>query len=251
MSLSTNTGPDKGQGPGKFLFDVSFDGGDDPYAALRNPAEAKVNMKVSEFEAAKAQAYADGVNAGKAEAASSQQAQLNALMEMLGTRLQSLATDAAASNAARDETMALAIKAVAYKLLPAYAAQNGLTEIENIVTKTLADLRDEPRLVVRVAEMHVDTCAQRLPELAKTRAFPGQLIILADATLGPSDCRLEWADGGLERLENNLWTEIERALAKYARPGSNMRAAQVEEYAHTQNPTDHSTAAEGGIDVNQ
>jgi len=232
MNLSTDQS--SGTGKAKFLFGVSFD--NEPVEpthepAVPHPVEERLSLSVSEFEAAKAQSYADGVSAGKAEASSNQQAQLNGLLSVIGNNLQGIATRNAENEKTRDEAIATAIKAIAYKFLPNMAESAGFNEIEAIVKKVLAELRDEPRLVIRVADMHVDACSSRLPQIAKQMAFPGQLIILGEPALGPADCRIEWADGGMERLENNLWAEIERLLAKYAPNGANEVAQQVNEYA--------------------
>jgi flagellar assembly protein FliH len=252
MNLSTDPAPHKntpaGADKSKFLFDLSFDA--DVMAGARGDAtlaDPQLTLLTSEVDAMKAEAYAAGVAAGQQEAADSQQAQMNAMLDILGSKLQTLAHNVTQHSAARDEAMANAIKAIAHKLLPAYAAQNGLAEIENIVSQTITGLRDEPRLVIRVAEAHADGCSTRLPALAKSVAWPGQLIIMADATLGPSDCRLEWADGGLERLENSLWAEVDRLLGKYtAYTGANARAAMTAEYK-----TKPETPAEGGLNVNE
>ena len=247
MNLSTDPSPSKATEKGKFLFDLSFDSGvSGRLNGLREETDPMLTIPTSALDAAKAEAYAAGVAAGQAEAAASQQVQMNMMLDVLSTKLQALATAATQMHAARDEAIANAIKAIAHKLLPAYATKNGLQEIESIVAKTLADLRDEPRMVVRVSDAHVDECAERLPNLAKSLAFPGQLIILGDPTLGASDCRLEWADGGLERLENNLWAEIDRVLAKYATHTATGRAGLMDEYK-----TKSETPVEGGLNVNE
>lgn len=239
-----STDPTPADKTGKFLFERSFDDerrrGNDPKAVL----------SAGELEAIKAQARAEGINEGKNEANENQQAQLNVLLGKLSGDLQNLAQYSDTQQKTRDEALATAIKAIAQKLMPHYVQANGLGEIEGIVTKTLNDLRGEPRLVIRVAEAHVEACSQRLPEIAKQIAFPGQLIILGEPNLTASDCRIEWADGGLERLENNLWTEIEMVLAKYApHTGVSTRAAKVQEYE--QKTTDVTPSHEGGINVSE
>ncbi len=46
------------------------------------------------------------------------------------------------------------------------------------------------------------------------KAYEGKVVILGDADLGPSDCRIEWADGGIERDVRALWEEIDHVLAE-------------------------------------
>ena len=49
---------------------------------------------------------------------------------------------------------------------------------------------------------------------ALERGFAGKLILIAEDNLGPSDCRVEWADGGAERLYERLFAQIEMEFAK-------------------------------------
>ena len=44
--------------------------------------------------------------------------------------------------------------------------------------------------------------------------FGGRLLLIADEGLGPGDCRLEWADGGIERQAQRTWVEIEQRIAR-------------------------------------
>lgn len=245
MNLSTDA--DMPLKKPKFMFGVTFE--DDtplsPIDSLRaaGMVEQRVDMTVTEFETAKAQSFADGVNAGKAEAASSQQAQLNFLLTGIGDNLTALTQYNADQQQRADETMAMAIRAIAQKLLPNAVAQSGLTEIEALAVKVISELREEARLVIRVADMHAEACAARLPAIAKKIAFQGQLIIIGEPALGPADCRIEWADGGMERLDNAIWSEIDRVLAKYNSTGTNLRADQVYEYQQEQKLMENPHAA--------
>lgn len=199
---------------GKFMFTRSFDTDAASLAAeaLRNAPTPITTMTVAEFEGAKAESFAEGVRAGKAEAHEEQLATLLLLMERVGATIQGLSKTTAAKQQQTADVVAQAIKAIAQKALPYYLEQQGFAEIEKLVVDTLHQLKEEPRLVIRVADRHLDDCIKHLNEVAAKAAYEGKLVVLADSSLGPSDCRVEWADGGLERLENNLWASVDQAL---------------------------------------
>ena len=44
--------------------------------------------------------------------------------------------------------------------------------------------------------------------------FEGKLVYLGDDTMGASDVRLEWADGGAERNCERQWEEIDALIAR-------------------------------------
>lgn len=214
MNLSTNAdkNADTLKKP-KFMFGRSFETSDMALEAMRNAPEPTVTIKVAEMEGARATSYADGVNAGRAEAAVDQNAMLLQLMERTAHSLRDLMQSSRTKQEHEAEAVAMAVKAIAQKALPRYMEQHGFAEIEQLVIDTLQQLKEEPRLVIRVADQHLDACVKHLNDVAAKAAYEGKLVVLADGNLGPSDCRIEWADGGLERLENNLWASVDQALS--------------------------------------
>jgi flagellar assembly protein FliH len=70
----------------------------------------------------------------------------------------------------------------------------------------------EPRLVVRVNEAQFDTVNERVQAIATDRAYAGKVIVLADAEVVPGDCRVEWADGGIERNTEATWRAVEQTI---------------------------------------
>ena len=120
-----------------------------------------------------------------------------------------LAAARAAQDAANAEThrMAAALAvAVVRKLLPVYAREHGVAEVEALVAACLPHLLNEPRLILRIAPENVEAVRERVEPLARDRGFTGAVVIMADAETGPADCRLEWNDGGAERdVRWNPW----------------------------------------------
>jgi flagellar assembly protein FliH len=199
----------------KFLFDISFDapsGGEARQRGPVTPAEAPITR--ADLKAAAAQARAEGHAAGLAEAAAQGEQRVVEALAGIGQQLAALfaARDAAQRDSERS-TVELT-RTITGKLFPALVRQGALTEIESVVAQCVREAIAEPRLVLRVPDTVFEAAQERMAPLATGLGFPGKLIILVDDQLGPSDCRVEWADGGAERDTARSWREIEAALER-------------------------------------
>ena len=198
-------------GPRRFLFDLSFDN----EVALRNmPKKEKEKPTFSEEDlaAAKKEALEAGVAAGKNAMLDSQQQQMNLMLSALENKLKNILDQATDYHDKQMSQMRQIALVIMRKLMPAYVEKHGFAEIEKIIEGTIVDMNQEPRLVIRVAQEQFEQANERLSALAQQQAYAGKLIILEDADLASSDCRIEWADGGIERDERALWLEIDRVL---------------------------------------
>jgi flagellar assembly protein FliH len=199
----------------KFLFDISFDapsGGEVRQRGPVTPAEAPITR--ADLKAAAAQARAEGHAAGLAEATAQREQRVAEALAIIGQQLAALF--AARDEARRDSerTTVELTRTITGKLFPALVRQGALTEIESVVAQCVREAIAEPRLVLRVADTVFEAAQARMAPLATGLGFPGKLIILVDDQLGPSDCRVEWADGGAERDTARSWREIEAALER-------------------------------------
>ena len=68
------------------------------------------------------------------------------------------------------------------------------------------------RLVAYVPNDLLDPLNERVATISAARGFEGRVVLIGDPELADSDCRIEWADGGLERDTRRLWSDIEAAL---------------------------------------
>lgn len=199
----------------KFLFDVSFDDEAlDAATAEDAPPPPPPPPSFSEDELAEARslAYAAGVDAGEEAALgriedATRQALL-AVEAQVAAVLQAFEERAELSDR---ETLRIAL-AIARKLLPATAERQALVEMEAVIAAALADARDEPRLVVRVAESLYDRVQARVTPLTQRTGYAGKVILLGDDTLLPGDCLVEWADGGTERRMSRIWQALDERL---------------------------------------
>ncbi|MEI8396392.1 MAG: flagellar assembly protein FliH [Rhodospirillaceae bacterium] len=218
----------------KFQFDISFDTDAPSVSRQKEIASAKLAKPAeppppppppppptfSEAELAQAQrkAYADGEKVGqkigfergRGEAEAKIQAILADAMTRLADGIELMVADREDMNAARTGQPLKIAMAVLDRLLPGLLKRHGPAELEEFITACLNEAIDEPRLTVRTHPEILDEVRTRIDEMAAARGFTGRVVMLADATLGQSDARIDWADGGAERNTERLLTDIQR-----------------------------------------
>ncbi|HEX9792293.1 MAG TPA: FliH/SctL family protein [Kiloniellales bacterium] len=201
--------------PRKFLFDKTFEGPEKAGAPQR--AEQKPVVKTyTEEELNKARE--DGLAAGKQ---AGQQAAQNSMEQQVAQALTSMTQQVAELNKAHataverqgHEAIETALTIVR-KLFPRLAKAHGMAEIEAVVGESLSRLRDEPRVVVRVADSLLDAVNERVKELAAKAGFEGRIVLIAQDDLQAGDIRVEWADGGAERDSGALWHQIDDIIER-------------------------------------
>jgi flagellar assembly protein FliH len=207
----------------KFLFETTFDAELRNAAPAKNAATAPTSFSEEELAKARCDAFAAGQAAGIEEA---RQATDHAAAQALATLAGQFEAAAAQLAETKEHRLRRAIEITVLmlrKLFPELSRRNALIETEALIKQCLAQLHDEPRVVIRVADALLDPLNNRVAALTEKTGFEGKVVLLADDTLSASDVRVEWADGGAERDTGCLWTEIEqmldRALGK-ARPES-------------------------------
>lgn len=207
----------------KFLFDTSFDVEDAPAPAAAEavtaappppPAPPEPSFDAADLAAARQEGHAEGFAAGEATALASVDKAAADTLAVLGRSLATFAGELADDHAARARLMLETSLAALRRLMPELARRGGLGEIEGLLQQTLAELRDESRIVVRLNDQMLDGLRGRLDAVAQQAGFEGRLVLLADEEIAPGDCRIEWADGGVERLAKRVWDDIEAAVGR-------------------------------------
>jgi len=216
----------------KFLFENDFD---DPMPIREKAAVAPVVSKpapvsvpeppvlpaaptfseeelAAACEEARRQGEQEGHRRGMAEGQQRLEAQVAAALSTISAQL-TLAVRAA-TEAPVEITQAATDLALAIlrKMHPALSAKRGLDEVEGVLAACLDQLKNEPRLVAYVPNHLLDPLNERVASISAARGFEGRIVLIGDPDLADSDCRIEWADGGLERDTRRLWSDIEAAL---------------------------------------
>jgi len=190
----------------KYLFDEDF-GAEKPTITMVEHERRRAD--------AESQAYRAGFSAGHAKAQDEATQHIAITLALLAENFERLEQTLTGIEA-RVETEAVEVAvAVASKLAPELIAREPMTEIAALTTECFRHLVASPHVTVRVGAEVFDAARARLEEIARTRGFEGRLVVNADATLRPGDCRIEWAEGGINRDEAATGAAIEDAVSRY------------------------------------
>ncbi len=180
----------------KFLFDTDFAG-----AAGGKPADSVITLAEHGLKLAEAEAAAR--SGGYANAQSDAQIETGRRM---ADALEHIAAGIAVANRAltaietRLECEAVEVAvAVARKLAPALVAREPFAEISELASDCFRQLIASPHIAVRVNDALYATAKDKLTDIVRARNFEGRLVVLAEPDIAPGDCRIEWADGGINR----------------------------------------------------
>jgi flagellar assembly protein FliH len=197
--------------PTKFLFDTDFAGGP------KKPVEpmitlAKHEVKLAEAETAGHQrGYVQAQNDAQVES----DRRIAATLETIAKSI-AAASEALQAIEARLECEAVEVAvAVARKLAPTLVAREPFAEISALASDCFRQLIAAPHLVVRVNDAVYATAKDKLEDIARTRTFEGRLVVLAEPDIAVGDCRIEWADGGINRDSASAGAVIGEAVAGY------------------------------------
>ena len=111
---------------------------------------------------------------------------------------------------------------MARKLASALIGREPFAEIAALASGCFRELVASPHIVIRVNDALYAEAREKLDDIARAHGFEGRLVVLGEPSVAMSDCRIEWADGGINRDIAATDTAIGEAVARYvsARRGS-------------------------------
>src|SRR5580704_495976 len=197
--------------PAKFLFDHDF----------APKAEVKPTVPLAQHEANLADANAAGYRRGyaiaKAEILAEAAQRSAAALERVAARLEDVMRGLSGVEA-RLETEAVDVAvAVAKKLAAALIEREPLAEISALAMDCFRHLVTAPHVVVRVSDAQHASVGKPIEEMVRSRGLAGHLIVLAEPDIRTGDCRIEWADGGVNRDRSATESAIDDAVARYVK----------------------------------
>jgi flagellar assembly protein FliH len=225
MNSSTNPPMTKSQ---KFKFDVDFDLEEERLrveAEKREEEQRRAAVKMEEATKAvtyseeemtreKEAAYQKGLMDGEARAKQSLEHAISELVDRVAGKLRFLLEKEEERDRLLKETALTTTLAAIKKIWPQVTMNLGQTLVEDTIRQSLELNPLETRIVVRVHDSMLDAVVERLPQLKDSQAFAGKIIVLADDTVAAGDCKVEWADGGLERLSRTLSQQLDDAMTR-------------------------------------
>lgn len=196
--------------PKKYLFDLVFD----ENGLCLNDERDKVTYSQEQLDAAKKEAHEAGLAAGRKTADDERSRARDALLAEIDKKLAGLVRESSQEWLRQLAQMRQTALIITRKIIPSYVERHGTDEIEALVRRVMGEMSREPRLVIRVAEKQFEDIKKMADALTVQQAFAGNVVLLGDPALEVSDCRVEWANGGVERDMRTLWQDIERVLGE-------------------------------------
>ncbi|HMJ43187.1 MAG TPA: FliH/SctL family protein [Pseudolabrys sp.] len=197
----------------KYMFDEDFATGSKPTITV---VEAERRR-----EDAEAQAHRKGFALGQAQARGEAEQRIAAALGVIGDGLSRL-DQSLGGIEARLETEAVEVAvAVAAKLAPQLIAREPFAEISALANECFHQLVTAPHIVIRVGNEIYDDAKDKLEEIARAKGFEGRLVVLADEAMAPGDCRIEWADGGVNRDSAATLSAIDDVVGRYVAARTN------------------------------
>ncbi|MCC2113069.1 MAG: flagellar assembly protein FliH [Hyphomicrobiales bacterium] len=232
--------------PARFMFDIDFAEPGNSETSADAPPKVDHAAHLAAIAAAEARGLQRGVDQGRtgAEATAAQ---------VLAVEAGRLADAAAALMATLDneqrryqtEAIDLAVT-VARKLAAALIAREPLAEVEALVGECLGPLRKTPHLVVRTSTGQIDALRQVTDRLAFEKGFEGRLVLLAEDDLAVGDCRIEWADGGIDRSRVEIDRQIDSIIDRFLAARSNTETENRAEPPAGNETSETENAPQGG-----
>jgi flagellar assembly protein FliH len=210
--------------PAKFLFDVDFAAG-----AERKPAQVGLAEHAAKLAETESSAHRRGYQEAQADAKVEFDRRMADAMERIAANL------AEANNALRAietrlecEAVEVAV-AVAKKLAPTLIAREPFAEISALASDCFRELVSAPHLAVRVNDALYAEAREKLEDIVRAKSFQGRLVVLAEPDIAVGDCRIEWADGGINRNVAAAEASIDAAVAGYIGARRNFTGTRLEE----------------------
>jgi flagellar assembly protein FliH len=193
----------------KFNFDNVF-GAKGEIAKAAAP-RARSSYSSDEVEIIRKDCMAQGKADAEALAQALQAQTLGAIAHSLTTVISQF--DAAVSTM-RQDSAELAL-AVGRKLAEHALASYPLEEVRTLLADCLHKMHGEPRIVVRLAPGCAESIRTEIDRLCEQHGFAGRVVVIAEPIFNGADCRIEWADGGIERDMSATFAAIEQCAERW------------------------------------
>jgi flagellar assembly protein FliH len=195
--------------PAKFLFENDFAPGGVPKQLI------PLDDHLAKLEQAEAVAFARGLAQGAQEGKAEAEKRVGAVADRIVNGVTALNQKLAAVEA-RMETEAVEVAvAVARKLAPQLVAKEPFAEIAALAIDCFRNLVRCPHVVVRVNDALHETAREKLDEIVRRLSPDTRVVVLAEPEIALGDCRIEWADGGIDRNSAAIAAAVDEAVSRY------------------------------------
>jgi len=191
----------------KYMFDEDFATGEKPTMTVVEADRRRVD--------AEAQAHRKGFAAGVAQTQSEASQRIATALGLIADGLARLNRDLTGIEARLESEAVEVAVAVAAKLAPELIAREPFAEISALASECFHQLVTTPHIVVRIGAELYEAAKGKLEDIARSRGFEGRLVVTSDAAMASGDCRIEWADGGVNRDHAATLAAIDDVVGRY------------------------------------
>ncbi len=208
--------------PVKYLFDNDFDMSEAPPPVSHQEVEALKQRHRTELQHAREQALREGEEKARLAAEESLERDLYRKLDELVQNGQALQDQSDQKIRAMRHSSQLLAMTIARKLAGSLLNRYPAEHIEAFFRDSLALLPDKTALRLHVAPRLAAPLQPRLASLLERNGQENALQIIEDPQLDGVNCRLVWADGGVEQNIDEIFARIEKMLetSLYSRPAS-------------------------------
>lgn len=217
------------------------------------PAPAvKLEFTKAQLEAAREEGYIAGHGAALEEAGTSREHYVADAINLIAQNLEKLDEQQKAANVGLEQIALRMVYGIVRRMLPSFAEQYAVDNIENFVRTVLPVALGEPKILVRAHPMIAGDLETRLKGVFARASFQGTYTVITDYELQPGDCRLEWAGGGADRDEARIWRSVREAVAaSYGDVDVDALDAAVDTQIQQEQAPAEQPAAENNSEANQ
>jgi hypothetical protein len=196
----------------KYLFDMDFDDPEGKRAhRIQEEPEAEIpTFSEDDIVAAREHGYEAGIAAGKAQATASTERRIEELLSNTTEQFNALNAIVEGERTLVGTDIATLAGAIAGKLLGQQTNDERMDLIASLVQDSLARLYQAPEVTMLVGVDLVEGLRSRFAASELTIT----VNIVGEQGLTGTDFRLSWNGGGSERIESEIWRDVEKILER-------------------------------------
>lgn len=177
----------------------------------KDEPEIEENLAVyteEEYREAIEEAEKNAFNKGMTEAQNSSLEKQNILLEDIKKQLMTIFASLEDKKTDIEKSSVNFAISLVTKLLPSLEKDMAEKEVKNFLAENFANFSSQEALSFSFNPEIISQIADSIGRLAEQNDFEGKISVHKDASLGLSECRVEWKSGGVERSTSSVLNKV-------------------------------------------
>lgn len=176
------------------------------------PVVQAVSYSQEELDEAARTAEENGYERGYNAAVSEREKAETVLLDNINNRLMTILADVSTRSTEQEQSALRFAVGLVRKLLPSLEEEVAVEEVEAFISDNFKNFAKEGSLSFRFNPDIIGDIAPKISRLAEKNDFEGKIALHKDDSLGLSDCKIEWKNGGVERNTAHMISQVENLL---------------------------------------